>query len=148
MALTGQELENKLLKYATRLFAFSENCPKSSNPYRFKALLLISALDDAAPQILATSKSHFIQEFVPSISQQYRDKGYLSNRQLEIVENVLRDNNYDVDAILEAAKRETDDALTELQKAFPDEIKEYLPLAAKQYKDYCAQYAASFRRRW
>ena len=41
MALTGQKLQDKLIKDATPLFAFSEACPRDENPYRFKALLML-----------------------------------------------------------------------------------------------------------
>ena len=53
MALTGQELQDKLIKDATRLFAFSEACPRDENPYRFKALLMVEALASAKEEILA-----------------------------------------------------------------------------------------------
>lgn len=48
MALTGQALQDKLLKDATRLFAFSSLCPREDSPYRFKALLIVEALNGVA----------------------------------------------------------------------------------------------------
>lgn len=52
MALTGKELQDKLIKDATSLFAFSEACPRDENPYRFKALLMVEALASAKEEIL------------------------------------------------------------------------------------------------
>lgn len=40
-------------------------------------------------------------------SNSTRVNGYLSNRQVEVVEGVLEKNGFDVEAIREAAKRET-----------------------------------------
>lgn len=150
MALTGQELQNKLLKDATRLFAFSEACPREENPYRFKALLMVEALASAKDEILANnSKNKFLNDFIPSIIEQYKDKGYLSNRQVEVVEGVLAKNGFNTEAILEAAHNETEDAFVELQKAHAKVINDvYLPRARAEYEAYCEQCRAQAARRW
>ena len=76
MALTGKELQDKLIKDATRLFAFSEACPRDENPYRFKALLMVEALASAKEEILTKNpKNRFLNDFIPSIIEQYKDKG-------------------------------------------------------------------------
>ena len=146
MALTGQELQDKLFKDATRLFAFSEACPREENPYRFKALLMVEALASAKDEILAKNpKNKFLNDFIPSIIEQYKDKGYLSNRQVEVVEGVLAKNGFNTEAILEAAHNETEDAFVELQKAHADV---YLPRARAEYEAYCEQCKAQAARRW
>ena len=150
MALTGQELQNKLLKDATRLFAFSEACPREENPYRFKALLMVEALASKKDEILANNtKNKFLNDFIPSIIEQYKDKGYLSNRQVEVVEGVLAKNGFNTEAILEAARNETEDAFIELQKAHARVINDvYLPRARAEYEAYCEQCKAQAARRW
>ena len=149
MALTGQALQDKLLKDATRMFAFSELCPRDENPYRFKALLMVEALDSAKADILAKNpKNKFLNSFVPSIIDQFKDKGYLSNRQVEIVENVLRDNNFDVEAILLAAQNETEAAFEELQKSHANEIQGFIAKAKAEYDAYCESCRAQAARRW
>lgn len=150
MALTGQELQDKLFKDATRLFAFSEACPREENPYRFKALLMVEALASAKDKILAKNpKNKFLNDFIPSIIEQYKDKGYLSNRQVEVVEGVLAKNCFNTEAILEAAHNETEDAFVELQKAHAKVINDvYLPRARAEYEAYCEQCRAQAARRW
>ena len=150
MALTGQELQDKLIKDATRLFAFSEACPRDENPYRFKALLMVEALASAKEEIIAKNpKNRFLNDFIPSIIKQYKDKGYLSNRQVEVVEGVLEKNGFDVEAIREAAKRETEAAFIELQKAHAVEINGVFFQKAKfEYEAYCEQCKAQAARRW
>ncbi len=150
MALTGQELQNKLIKDATRLFAFSEACPREENPYRFKALLMVEALASAKDEILAKNpKNKFLNDFIPSIIEQYKDKGYLSNRQVEVVEGVLAKNGFNTEAILEAARKETEDAFVELQKAHAEVINNvYVPLARAEYEAYCEQCRAQAARRY
>lgn len=150
MALTGQELQDKLFKDATRLFAFSEACPREENPYRFKALLMVEALDSAKEEILAKNpKNKFLNDFIPSIIDQYKDKGYLSNRQVEVVEGVLAKNGFNTEAILEAARRETEDAFVELQKAHAAEINGvFLQKAKFEYDSYVAQCKAQAAARY
>lgn len=150
MALTGQELQDKLLKDATRLFAFSDACPREENPYRFKALLMVEALASAKDEILAKNqKNKFLNDFIPSIIEQYKDKGYLSNRQVDVVEGVLANNGFNTEAILEAAHNETEDAFVELQKAHAKVINDvYLPRARAEYEAYCEQCKAQAARRW
>ena len=150
MALTGQELQDKLIKDATRLFAFSEACPRDESPYRFKALLAVEALASAKEEILAKNpKNRFLNDFIPSIIEQYKDKGYLSNRQVEVVEGVLAKNDFDVEAIREAAKRETEAAFIELQKAHAVEINGvFLQKSKLEYEAYCDQCRAQAARRY
>ena len=149
MALTGQALQDKLLKDATRLFAFSSLCPREDNPYRFKALLMVEALNANASEILTKNpKNRFLNDFIPSISEQFKQKGYLSNRQVEIVENILIEAGLDVEAILAAAKVETDDAFIELQKKYPSEIENFKAKAEREYNAYCEQMRAQAARRY
>lgn len=94
-------------------------------------------------------KNRFLNDFIPSIIEQYKDKGYLSNRQVEVVEGVLAKNGFDVEAIREAAKRETEDAFIELQKAHANEINGVFFQKAKfEYEAYCEQCKAQAARRW
>ncbi len=150
MALTGQALQDKLIKDATRLFAFSASCPKEDNPYRFKALFVVEALNANAPEILAKNpKNRFLNDFVPSIAEQFKQKGYLSNRQVEIVENILREAGLDVEAILSAAKVETEAAFVELQTKYADVINGvYKARAEAEYNAYCEQMRAQAARRY
>lgn len=149
MALTGQALQDKLLKDATRLFAFSSLCPREDNPYRFKALLMVEALNGAAAEILAKNpKNKFLNSFIPSIAEQFKKQGYLSNRQVEVIEGILRDNGFDVEAILAAAKAETDDAFIELQKKYPNEIGNFKVQAEREYNAYCEQMRAQAARHY
>ena len=119
MALTGKALQDKLFNDATRLFIFSNNCPTKENPYRFKMLLMIEALRTAKDEILVKNpKNKFLNDFIPSVLAQFDDRGYLSNKQVEVVENVLSKNEFDVEAIKEAAAREVEIAFAEFQQKY------------------------------
>ena len=141
MALTGKALQDKLFNDATRLFIFSENCPTKENPYRFKMLLMIEALRSAKDEILVKNpKNKFLNNFIPSVLTQFDDIGYLSNKQTEIVENILSQNSFDVEAIKEAAAREVEIAFVELQQKYASVIEgSYLKRATADYEAYCNQ---------
>lgn len=149
MALKGIELEAKLVKDAARLYVFSGNLPQDENPYRFKAQYLVGALNDNAAVIIANQKrSKFAADFIPSVVEQFNTKGFLSNKQLEIVENLLANNGFAsvVEALLAQAKAEADSALETIILAHALEVQEFLPQARANYDAYRRQYAAQFRR--
>lgn len=139
MALTGEALQDKLFNDATRLFIFSDNCPAKENPYRFKTLLMIEALRTAKDEILEkNSKNKFLNDFIPSVINQFDNMGYLSNRQNETVENILSKNEFDVEAIKEAASREAAIAFVELQQKYASVIEgSFLRKATADYEAYC-----------
>lgn len=141
MALTGKALQDKLFNDATRLFIFSDNCPTKENPYRFKMLLMIEALRSAKDEILVKNpKNKFLNDFIPSAINQFDDKGYLSNKQIEVVESVLSKNEFDVEAIKEAASREVEIAFVEFQQKYASVIEGlYLKKATADYEAYCNQ---------
>jgi len=141
MALTGKALQDKLFNDATRLFIFSDNCPAKESPYRFKMLLMIEALRNAKDEILVKNpKNKFLNDFIPSAINQFDDKGYLSNRQMEVVESVLSKNEFDVEAIKEAAAREVEIAFVEFQQKYASIIEgSYLKRATADYEAYCNQ---------
>lgn len=141
MALTGKALQDKLFNDATRLFIFSNNCPAKENPYRFKMLLMIEALRDSKDEILVKNpKNKFLNDFIPSAINQFDDKGYLSNRQIEVVESILSKNEFDVEAIKEAAAREVEIAFVEFQQKYASIIEgSYLKRATADYEAYCNQ---------
>lgn len=141
MALTGKALQDKLFNDATRLFIFSNNCPTKENPYRFKMLLMIEALRTAKDEILVKNpKNKFLNDFIPSVLAQFDDRGYLSNKQIEVVENVLSKNEFDVEAIKEAAAREVEIAFVEFQQKYASIIEgSYLKRATADYEAYCNQ---------
>ena len=123
MALTGKALQDKLFNDATRLFIFSNNCPTKENPYRFKMLLMIEALRTAKDEILTKNpKNKFLSDFIPSILTQFDDRGYLSNKQIEVVESILSKNEFDVEAIKDAAAREVEIAFVEFQQKYASVI--------------------------
>lgn len=141
MALTGKALQDKLFNDATRLFIFSNNCPTKENPYRFKMLLMIEALRTAKDEILVKNpKNKFLNDFIPSVLAQFDDRGYLSNKQIEVVESVLSKNEFDVEAIKEAAAREVEIAFAEFQQKYASVIEgSYLKKATADYEAYCNQ---------
>ena len=102
---------------------------------------MIEALRNAKDEILVKNpKNKFLNDFIPSVISQFDDKGYLSNRQIEVVENVLSKNEFDVEAIKEAAAREVDIAFVELQEKYASVIGGlYLKKATADYEAYCNQ---------
>lgn len=102
---------------------------------------MIEALRNAKDEILVKNpKNKFLNDFIPSAISQFDDKGYLSNRQIEVVENVLSKNEFDVEAIKEAAAREVEIAFVELQEKYASVIGGlYLKKATADYEAYCNQ---------
>lgn len=102
---------------------------------------MIEALRNAKDEILVKNpKNKFLNDFIPSAISQFDDKGYLSNRQMEVVENVLSKNEFDVEAIKEAAAREVEIAFVELQEKYASVIGGlYLKKATADYEAYCNQ---------
>lgn len=102
---------------------------------------MIEALRNAKDEILVKNpKNKFLNDFIPSVISQFDDKGYLSNRQIEVVENVLSKNEFDVEAIKEAAAREVEIAFVELQEKYASVIGGlYLKKATADYEAYCNQ---------
>lgn len=102
---------------------------------------MIEALRNAKDEILVKNpKNKFLNDFIPSAINQFDDKGYLSNRQIEVVENVLSKNEFDVEAIKEAAAREVEIAFVELQEKYASVIGGlYLKKATADYEAYCNQ---------
>lgn len=102
---------------------------------------MIEALRSAKDEILVKNpKNKFLNDFIPSAISQFDDKGYLSNRQIEVVENVLSKNEFDVEAIKEAAAREVEIAFVELQEKYASVIGGlYLKKATADYEAYCNQ---------
>lgn len=102
---------------------------------------MIEALRNAKDEILVKNpKNKFLNDFIPSAISQFDDKGYLSNRQIEVVENVLSKNEFDVEAIKEAAAREVEIAFVELQEKYASVIGGlYLKRATADYEAYCNQ---------
>lgn len=102
---------------------------------------MIEALRNTKDEILVKNpKNKFLNDFIPSVISQFDDKGYLSNRQIEVVENVLSKNEFDVEAIKEAAAREVEIAFVELQEKYASVIGGlYLKKATADYEAYCNQ---------
>lgn len=102
---------------------------------------MIEALRNAKDEILVKNpKNKFLNDFIPSAINQFDDKGYLSNRQIEVVENVLSKNEFDVEAIKEAAAREVEIAFVEFQQKYASIIEgSYLKRATADYEAYCNQ---------
>lgn len=139
MALTGKALQDKLFNDATRLFIFSASCPAKESPYRFNTVLMIEALRTAKDEILEKNpKNKFLNTFIPSVINHFDNVGYLSNKQIGVVEDILSKNEFDVEAIKEAAAREVEIAFVEFQQKYASIIEgSFLKKATENYEAYC-----------
>ena len=152
MAMIGKELEAKLFKDATYLFikAAGDKLPNDLNVWNIKSRKYMVPFKEVSEKVLGNHKrSSFAKRFIPSIIEQYDQKGWVSNKQLGYVIGYLSEV-MDVAPIDVAIKEEQAKVMAQLQSEFKADIENYIPEAKAQYDAYCAeckaQYAAQFHR--
>ena len=148
MALTGKELEAKLFKDATFIFIrnYGKELPKELNYWGVQTSIYINELKAHSQEILDKHKrSSFAKKFIPSIIEQFDQKGYISNVQAGYVRGYIEEIADDI-ALIDSAIRDLKAQIfTEIQNNYKDQIMKYLNEAAQQYEMYrqqCRQNAA------
>lgn len=148
MALTGKELEAKLFKDATFIFIrnYGKELPKELNYWGVQTSIYINELKAHSQEILDKHKrSSFAKKFIPSIIEQFDQKGYISNVQAGYVRGYIEEIADDI-ALIDSAIRDLKAQIfTEIQNNYKDQILKYLDEAAQQYEMYrqqCRQNAA------
>lgn len=148
MALTGKELEAKLFKDATFIFIrnYGKELPKELNYWGVQTSIYINELKAHSQEILDKHKrSSFAKKFIPSIIEQFDQKGYISNVQAGYVRRYIEEIADDI-ALIDSAIRDLKAQIfTEIQNNYKDQILKYLDEAAQQYEMYrqqCRQNAA------
>lgn len=148
MALTGKELEAKLLKDATFIFIknHGKELPKELNYWGVQTSIYINELKAHSQEILDKHKrSSFAKNFIPSIIEQFDQKGYISNVQAGYVRGYIEEIADDI-ALIDSAIRDLKAQIfTEIQNNYKDQIMKYIDEATTQYQAYrsrCRQNAA------
>ena len=148
MALTGKELEAKLFKDATFIFIrnHGKELPKELNYWGVQASIYINELKAHSQEILGKHKrSSFAKKFIPSIIEQFDQKGYISNVQAGCVRGYIQEIADDI-ALIDSAIRDLKAQIfTEIQNNYKDQIMKYIDEATQQYEIYrqqCRQNAA------
>lgn len=147
MALSEKELEAKLWKDATFIFIKNrgKELPKELDYWGIRSTIYVNKLKDCAQEILNKHKrSSFAKNFIPSIIEQFDQKGYISNRQTECIRNYIEEV-VDVKVIDSTIHNIQALIFTKIQNNYSIQISKYLEEAAQQYEEYrakCRQNAA------
>ena len=148
MALTGKEREAKLFNDATFIFIRNNGneLPKELNYWGVKTSVYMNELKAHSQEILDKHKrSSFAKKFIPSIIEQFDQKGYISNVQAGYVRGYIEEIADDI-ALIDSAIRDLKaQILTEIQNNYKDQIMKYIDEATQQYEMYrqqCRQNAA------
>lgn len=148
MALTGKELEAKLLKNATFIFIknHGKELPKELNYWGVQTSIYINELKAHSQEILDKHKrSSFAKNFIPSIIEQFDQKGYISKVQAGYVRGYIQEIAEDITLIDSAIRDLKSQIFTEIQNNYKDQIMKYIDEAIQQYEMYrqqCRQNAA------
>ena len=148
MALTGKEREAKLFNDATFIFIRNDGnkLPKELNYWGVQTSVYMNELKVHSQEILDKHKrSSFAKKFIPSIIEQFDQKGYISNVQAGYVRGYIEEIADDI-ALIDSAIRDLKaQILTEIQNNYKDQIMKYIDEATQQYEMYrqqCRQNAA------
>lgn len=142
MALTGKEREAKLFNDATFIFIRNNGneLPKELNYWGVKTSVYMNELKAHSQEILDKHKrSSFAKKFIPSIIEQFDQKGYISNVQAGYVRGYIEeiaDDIAQIDSIIRDLKAQI---LTEIQNNYKDQIMKYIDEATTQYQAYCSR---------
>lgn len=148
MALTGKERETKLLKDATFIFIknHGKELPEELNYWGIQNTVYMNELKAHSQEILDKHKrSSFAKKFIPSIIEQFDQKGYISKVQSGYVRGYIEeiaDDIAQIDSIIRDLKAQI---FTEIQNNYKDQIMKYIDEATQQYEMYrqqCRQNAA------
>ena len=148
MALTGKELEAKLLKDATFIFIknHGNELPEELNYWGIQNNVYMNELKAHVQEVLDKHKrSSFAKNFIPSVIEQFDQKGYISAKQAGYVRNYVEEIADDIMIIDSAIRDAKAQVFIEIQNHYIDQISKYLDEAAQQYEAYreqCRQNAA------
>lgn len=148
MALTGKELEAKLLKDATFIFIknHGNELPEELNYWGIQNTVYMNELKAHVQEVLDKHKrSSFAKNFIPSVIEQFDQKGFISGKQAEYVRNYVTEIADDIMLIDSAIRDAKAQIFIEIQNQYIDQISKYLDEAAQQYEMYrqqCRQNAA------
>lgn len=148
MALTGKELEAKLLKDATFIFIknHGKELPEELNYWGIQNTVYMNELKAHVQEVLDKHKrSSFAKNFIPSVIEQFDQKGFISGKQAEYVRNYVTEIADDIMLIDSAIRDAKAQIFIEIQNQYIDQISKYLDEAAQQYEMYrqqCRQNAA------
>lgn len=90
-------------------------------------------------------RSSFAKNFIPSVIEQFDQKGFISGKQAEYVRNYVTEIADDIMLIDSAIRDAKAQIFIEIQNQYIDQISKYLDEAAQQYEMYrqqCHQNAA------
>lgn len=90
-------------------------------------------------------RSSFAKNFIPSVIEQFDQKGFISGKQAEYVRNYVTEIADDIMLIDSAIRDAKAQIFIEIQNQYIDQISKYLDEAAQQYEMYrqqCRQNAA------
>ena len=142
MALTEKEREAKLFKDATFIFIrnHGKELPKELNYWGVQTSIYINELKAHSQEILDKHKrSSFAKKFIPSIIEQFDQKGYISNVQAGYVRGYIEEIADDI-ALIDSAIRDLKSQIfTEIQNNYKDQIMKYIDEATTQYQAYCSR---------
>ena len=142
MALTGKEREAKLFNDATFIFIRNNGneLPKELNYWGVKTSVYMNELKAHSQEILDKHKrSSFAKKFIPSIIEQFDQKGYISNVQAGYVRGYIEEIADDI-ALIDSAIRDLKAQIfTEIQNNYKDQIMKYVDEATTQYQAYCSK---------
>lgn len=142
MALTGKEREAKLFRDATFIFIRNrgKELPEELNYWGIQNTVYMNELKAHSQEILDKHKrSSFAKKFIPSIIEQFDQKGYISAVQANYVRGYIEEIAEDItqiDSIIRDLKAQI---FTEIQNNYKDQIIKYIDEATTQYQAYCSR---------
>ena len=137
MALTEKEREAKLFNDATFIFIrnYGKELPKELNYWGVQTSIYINELKAHSQEILDKHKrSSFAKKFIPSIIEQFDQKGYISNVQAGYVRGYIEEIADDI-ALIDSAIRDLQAQIfTDIQNNYKAQIMKYIDEATQQYE--------------